>query len=69
MWSQVLDLKKFGSCDGNVKFKSGSNELSIFFFKIFNGTKVLNDPNGLVLDFTFSKVVWSLIIIVCLEML
>ena len=22
MWSQVLDLKKFGGCDGNVEFKS-----------------------------------------------
>ena len=43
------------------------NELSNFF-RVFNGIKVLNDPNGLILDFTFSKVVWSLIIIVCLEM-
>ena len=23
MWSQVLDLKIFGGCDGNVKFRSG----------------------------------------------
>ena len=69
MWSQVLDLKKFESCDGNVKFKSGSEWAFQFFFRVFNGTKILNDPNGLVLDFTFSKVVWSLIIIVCLELL
>ena len=24
MWNQVLDLKIFGGCDGNVKYKSGA---------------------------------------------
>ena len=39
MWSQVLDLKKFGGCGGNVEFKSRS-EWAFEFFKVFNGIKV-----------------------------
>ena len=68
MWSQVLDLKKFGGCGGNVEFRSRS-EWAFEFLRYLMVLRFLNDPNGLVLDFTFSNIVWSLIIIVCLEML
>ena len=68
MWSQILDLKKFGGCGGNVEFKSRS-EWAFEFLRYLMVLRFLNDPNGLVLDLIFSKVVWSLIIIVCLEML
>ena len=68
MWIQVLDLKKFGSCDGNVKFKNMS-KWAFEFLRYLMVLRFLNDPNGLILDLVFSKVVWSLIIIVCLEML
>ena len=68
MWSQVLDLKEFGGCGGNVEFKSRS-EWAFKFLKYLMVLRFLNDPNGLVLDFTFSNIVWSLIIIVFLEML
>ena len=67
MWSQVLDLKKFGGCGGNVEFKSRLEWAFEFFLKYLMVLRFLNDPNGLVLDLIFSKVVWSLIIIVCLE--
>ena len=68
MWSQVLDLKKFGGCGGNVEFKNRS-ECAFEFLRYLMVLRFLNDPNGLVLDLIFSKVVWSLIIIICLEML
>ena len=54
MWSQVLDLKKFGSCDGNVGFRSGS-EGAFEFLRYLIVIRFLNDPNGLVLDFILSK--------------
>ena len=56
MWNQVLDLKKFGSCDGNVKIKSES-EWAFDFLRYLMVLRFLNDPNGLVLNFIFSKVV------------
>ena len=68
MWSQVLDLKEFGGCGRNVKFKSKS-KWAFEFLRYLMVLWFLNDPNGLVLDLIFSKVVWSLIIIVYLKML
>ena len=52
MWSQVLDLKKFGSCDGNVKFKNMS-KWAFEFLRYLMVLRFLNDPNGLVLDLIF----------------
>ena len=66
MWSQVFDLKKFGGYGGNVEYKSRS-VWAFKFLRYLMVLRFLNDPNGLVLDLVFSKVVWSLIIIVCLE--
>ena len=66
MWSQVFDLKKFGGCGENVKFKSRS-EWAFKFLRYLMVLRFLNDPNVLVLDLIFSKVIWSLIIIVYLE--
>ena len=68
MWSQVLDLKKFGGCGKNMEFKSRS-EWAFKFLRYLMVLRFLNDPNGLVLDLIFSKVDWGLIIIVCLKML
>ena len=56
MWSQVFDLKKFGGCGGNVEFKSRL-EWAFEFLKYLMVLRFLNDPNGLVLDLIFSKVV------------
>ena len=68
MWGQVLDLKKFGSCDGNVKFRS-VQEGVFKFLRYLMVLKFLNDTNGFVLDLIFSKIVRSLIINIYLEML
>ena len=68
MWSQVLDLKEFGGCGGNVEFKSRS-KWAFEFLRYLMVLRFLNDPNGLVLDLILSEIIWSLIIIVCLEML
>ena len=56
MWSQVFYLKKFGGCGGNVEFKSRS-EWAFEFLRNLMILRFLNDPNELVLDFIFSKVV------------
>ena len=68
MWSQVFYLRKFGGCEGNVEFKSRS-EWTFEFLRYLMVLRFLNDPNGVILDLSFSKVVWSLIIIVGLKIL
>ena len=43
IWSQVIDLKNLGIWDGNVKFKSGPEEV-FKFFKYSFGTNILGLP-------------------------
>ena len=52
MWSQVFYLKKFGGCDGNVEFKSRS-EQAFEFLRYLMLLRFLNDPNGFTLDLIF----------------
>ena len=59
MRSQVLDLKKSGGCDGNVKYKSGQE--GIFkFLRCLVVSRLLNDPNRFTFDFMLAKFVRSL---------
>ena len=55
-----LDLKIFGGCDGNAKFRNEPEE-AYEFLRYLRILRFLDDPNRFVLGIIFSKVVRSLI--------
>ena len=65
---KCLIERNFGGCDGNVKFRSGPEEV-FKFLRYLMVLKFLNDPNRLIFYFILAKFVRNLIVNVDLEML